>query len=48
MQVVDPGWYDLMISGTTTGTDITLPRLFTLTGGHFGVYLVETSITGQP
>ena len=48
VQVVDPGWYDLMITGTTTGTNITLPRLFTLTGGHFGVYLVETSITGQP
>ena len=48
VQVADPGWYDLMITGTTSGTDITPPRLFTLTGGQFGVYLVESSITGQP
>jgi hypothetical protein len=48
VQVADPGWYDLMITGTTGGTEITLPRLFTLTGGQFGVYLVETSMTSLP
>lgn len=50
VQVVDPGWYDLMISGTTSGTDILPPREFSRTdlNGRFGVYLMETTITGQP
>ena len=48
VQVADPGWYDLMITGITAGTTITPPRSFVLTGGHFGVNLLESSITGQP
>lgn len=43
--VADPGWYDLTVDGMTKGTDITPPRPITLVGGHFGVYLVESSIT---
>ena len=46
VQVADPGYYDLMITGTTLGTEITPTRSFTLTGGQFGVYLMENSRTG--
>jgi hypothetical protein len=48
VQVADPGWYDLVITGTTAGTEITPPRDFILIGGRFGVYLVESTITRQP
>jgi hypothetical protein len=49
VQVADPGWYDLMISGTTTGTAVFPPREFTRTdlNGRFGVKLIESSLTGQ-
>ena len=48
VQVVDPGHYDLMITGKTVGSYITPARDFTLTSGQFGVNLVESSLTGQP
>lgn len=44
--VVDPGYYDLLIEGTTLGTDITEPRNFVLYSGQFGVYLMETTKSG--
>lgn len=44
--IVDPGWYDLLITGTTEGTDYTPPRVFTVINGTFGVWLVESTKTG--
>ena len=44
--VVDPGWYDLLITGTTEGTEYTPPRVFTVINGTFGVWLVESTKTG--
>lgn len=43
VQVEDPGWYDLIISGVTTGTTISPPRSFSFVLGQFGVYLIESS-----
>jgi hypothetical protein len=45
VQVMDPGWYDLVVSGITDGTDITPPREFSLVGGQFGVWLMQSSTT---
>lgn len=44
--VVDPGLYELLVTGTTSGTEITEPRFFSLSGGFFGVWLVESTKTG--
>lgn len=43
--VEDPGWYDLIISGTTTGTLISPPRTFRFTLGDFGVYFIDVAST---
>ena len=44
--VVDPGWYDIKISGQTSGTRVSPARGFDITAGEFGVYLLDnTSLT---
>lgn len=45
LPVEDPGWYDLVVSGITSGTKITPPRSFRYTVGEFGVYFIDTSST---
>jgi hypothetical protein len=45
VQVADPGYYDLRVSGMTAGTAISPPRTFSLVGGQFGVYLIDFSMT---
>lgn len=41
--IEDPGWYDLVLTGMTTGTPISPPRSFTFIAGNFGVYLIDSS-----
>lgn len=43
--VEDPGWYDLIISGITSGTAISPPRTFCLNVGEFGVFMIDASQT---
>ena len=44
IQVADPGYFDLGISGSTSGTPVSSPRGFSRTGGQFPVYLMESVI----
>lgn len=44
VQVVDPGFYDLSVTGVTSGTAVSPPRTFGLTGGKFGVFLLDNSM----
>lgn len=44
--VEDPGWYDLIVSGVTSGTTISPPRTFRFTLGDFGVFFIDTSSSG--
>ena len=44
IQVADPGYFDLGVSGSTSGTPVSSPRGFSRTGGQFGVYLMESVI----
>jgi hypothetical protein len=41
--VADPGWYDLKVSGLTTGTKATPPRSFEILAGEFGAYLIDST-----
>lgn len=41
--VVDPGWYDIKVSGTTSGTRVSPARSFDITSGEFGVYLMDNT-----
>ncbi len=43
--VEDPGWYDMFISGITSGTTISPPRTFRLNVGEFGVFMIDASQT---
>lgn len=43
-QLADPGFYDLSISGMTSGTAVSGPRSFGGSGGQVGVYLMESTI----
>jgi len=43
--VEDPGWYDLVLRGMTSGTEVSSPRYFNFTLGQFGVYLIDGSQT---
>lgn len=45
VQVADPGFYDLVVTGMTSGTEISPPRTFNLVGGQFGVYLLDNTMT---
>ena len=45
LPVEDPGWYDLIVSGITSGTKVTPPRSFRFTVGEFGVYFIDASST---
>jgi hypothetical protein len=44
IQVADPGYFDLGVSGSTSGTPVSSPRGFSHNGGQFGVYLMESVI----
>jgi hypothetical protein len=44
IQIADPGYFDLGVSGSTSGTPVSSPRGFSRTGGQFGVYLMESVI----
>jgi len=44
-QVADPGFYDLVIQGSTTGTRASPPRSFEIKSGKTGVYLIDTSLS---
>ncbi|HXF85489.1 MAG TPA: hypothetical protein VNK49_08870 [Anaerolineales bacterium] len=44
IQTADPGWWDITISGQTSGTPITAPRNFSGAAGRFSVWLKETAI----
>jgi len=42
--VEDPGLYDVILSGSTGGTTISVSRSFNFTLDQFGVYLIDASI----
>ncbi len=44
VQVSDPGIYALVVSGTTTGTPVSISRSFSINAGSFDDYLLETAI----
>lgn len=44
IQFADPGYFDLGASGSTTGTPVSDPRGFSLSGGQTDVYLKEVVI----
>jgi len=44
IQVADPGHFDLVVAGATTGTPVSSWRGFSKTGGQFPVYLEEAVI----
>jgi len=44
IQFADPGYFDLAVAGSTTGTPVSDPRGFNLTGGQLDVWLLETTI----
>ena len=44
IQVADPGYFDLGVSGSTSGTPVSSPRGFSRLGGQFPVYLMESVI----
>jgi hypothetical protein len=45
--VVDPGWYDIKLSGQTTGTRVSPARSFEINAGEFGVYLMDNTAMTQ-
>ncbi len=45
--VVDPGWYDIILSGETSGTRVSPSRGFEITAGEFGVYLLDNTALTQ-
>jgi hypothetical protein len=42
-QVTDPGYYDIVIQGTTTGSKASPPRSFEINSGQVGVFLVDAT-----
>jgi hypothetical protein len=44
IQAADPGYFDLRVAGSTSGTPVSAPRGFNRSGGQFGVYLKESVI----
>jgi hypothetical protein len=44
VQAADPGIYNLVVSGTTSGTPVSQPRSFSIKAGTFDDYLLETTI----
>lgn len=44
IQVADPGYFDLVVAGATSGTPVSNGRGFSRTGGQFGVWVEETAI----
>jgi hypothetical protein len=45
--VVDPGWYDIRLSGQTSGTRVSPARSFDINAGEFGVYLMDNTAMTQ-
>ena len=45
--VVDPGWYDIKLTGQTAGTRVSPGRSFEITAGQFSVYLLDNSALTQ-
>jgi len=45
VQVADPGWYDMILDGHTSGTPVTAGRPFHIAAGRFPVYLITTTLT---
>ncbi|MGB8211977.1 MAG: hypothetical protein WCE68_00330 [Anaerolineales bacterium] len=44
MQVADPGYFNLGVAGSTSGTPVSSPRGFSKIGNQFGVWLEEVAI----
>jgi hypothetical protein len=44
VQIADPGYFNLVVAGSTTGTPVSSPRGFSRTGGQFGVYIKQIAI----
>jgi len=44
IQIADPGYFNLVVAGSTTGTPVSSPRGFSRTGGQFGVYIKQIAI----
>ena len=44
VQVADPGYWEILISGQTSGTPVSAPRTFGGAAGQFGVWLKEIAI----
>ena len=44
IQVADPGYFNLDVSGGTSGTPVSRGRGFSRTGGQFGVYIKQIAI----
>lgn len=44
IQVADPGYFDLVVAGATSGTPVSNGRGFSRTGGQFGVWVEESAI----
>jgi len=44
VQVADPGWYDLILDGHTSGTPVSEGRPFHIGAGEFPVYLITSTI----
>ena len=44
IQIADPGYFNLVVTGSTTGTPVSSPRGFSRTGGQFGVYIKQIAI----
>ncbi len=45
--VVDPGWYDIKLSGQTSGTRVSPARSFEITAGEFSVFLLDNTAMTQ-
>lgn len=47
LPIVDPGWYDIKLSGATSGTRVSPARSFEITSGEFGVFLLDNTAMTQ-
>ncbi len=45
--VLDPGWYDIKLSGQTAGTRVSPARSFEITAGEFSVFLLDNTAMTQ-
>ena len=47
LATADPGWYDITLTGSTSGTLATPPRSFDDVGGTFGVFMLDNTALTQ-